>query len=193
MLFFYRTIPKDRISEFLDVFQEFETYYGEMKQIMQITNANTSNVFFGNIPQNSGLKSSKDVATDIIRITWMFRLIREISTFKGLVFLLFGLWIYSAVLNIIPPLLLQFAIDNYILKGNEMGLLIILIALIGLGALIAIQSYLQRQLSQYIGFNVIKNLRNELFEHISRLPFEFFESNNHRRCSCSGLPAIRIN
>ncbi len=26
VLFFYRMIPKDRISEFLDVFQEFETY-----------------------------------------------------------------------------------------------------------------------------------------------------------------------
>ena len=141
---------------------------------MQSTNANTSNVFFGNIPQNSGL-NSKDVQPTSSGSTWMFRLIREISTFKGLVFLLFGLSILSAVLNIIPPLLLQFAIDNYILKGNEMGLLIILIALIGLGALIAIQSYLQRRLSQYIGFNVIKNLRNELFEHISRLPFEFFD------------------
>ncbi|HMF34420.1 MAG TPA: ABC transporter ATP-binding protein [Candidatus Lokiarchaeia archaeon] len=105
------------------------------------------------------------------------RLIREVSSYKGRIILLFGLTILAALLNILPPLLLSFAIDNYILKGDFFGLILMLVALIALGALIAVQSYFQRILSQYIGLNVVKNLRNQLFEHISHLPFEFFDKN----------------
>jgi ABC-type multidrug transport system fused ATPase/permease subunit len=105
------------------------------------------------------------------------RLLREIAPYKARVIGLFALTILASLLNILPPLLLSYAIDNFILKGNMVGLLLILLALIGLGALIAVQSYFQRILSQFIGLSVVRNLRNQLFQHISYLPFEFFDKN----------------
>ena len=76
----------------------------------------------------------------------------------------FTLWlsVLLSVCNILPPLMLQYAIDNYILKKDLLGLLVMLVALTVLGGLIAIQSYFQRILSQSVGLNVVKNLRNRL-------------------------------
>ncbi len=110
-----------------------------------------------------------------IKSNFAFRLIREVFPYKARVILLFVLSLLSSVLNILPPLMLQYALDNFILKQDLVGLFLMLIAVVVLGLLIAIQSYFQRILSQYIGLSVVKNLRNRLFEHITCLPFEFFD------------------
>ena len=79
------------------------------------------------------------------------------------------------LVSVLPPLLLQYAIDRYILQQDLRGMMLMLLALVGLGSLIALQNYSQRRLSQYVGLNIVKNLRNDLFEHISQQPFEFFD------------------
>jgi len=105
----------------------------------------------------------------------LLRLLKQLVPYKSRVFLLIGMMLLASFLAILPPLLLQIAVDQYITKTDLGGLFLLLLALIVLGAVIAIQGYFQYQISQYIGLNVVRNLRDQLFEHISRQPFEFFD------------------
>ncbi len=106
------------------------------------------------------------------------RLLHELLPYKLHLILLISLTALASVLSLFPPLLLQLVIDIYMKTKDITSLILILVGFTALGLLMAAQSYFRQKLSQYIFNTVIKNLRNKLFEHISYLPFEFFDQAN---------------
>ena len=110
-----------------------------------------------------------------IKSNFVFRLLQEVLPYKIHLVLLFGLSILSSVLNLAPALVFQIAIDDYILKKDLNGLYLILFGLFLLGLLLSVQSFFQQKLSTYIGQSMVRNLRDKLFDHISHLPFEYFD------------------
>ncbi len=106
------------------------------------------------------------------------RLLSMLRPYIGKVILLFFLIIFSSVLNIIPPFLLQFALDNYLLKYDLFGLSFIGIAIIGFGAILGLQNFMQRTTSQFLGQRMVKDLRDKLFSHYNHLSFSFFDKNS---------------
>lgn len=105
-----------------------------------------------------------------------FRLLRKVIPYKKQVIFLILVTVLTSLLNAAPPLLLQYAIDHYILGKDLPGLALILVAYIVLGACIAISWYFQRKISQYLGSNVVRHIRNDLFEHITYLSFSYFDT-----------------
>ncbi len=110
-----------------------------------------------------------------IKSNFVFRLLQEVLPYKIHLVLLFGLSILSSVLNLAPALVFQIAINDYILKKDLNGLYLILFGLFLLGLLLSVQSFFQQKLSTYIGQSMVRNLRDKLFDHISHLPFEYFD------------------
>ncbi len=104
------------------------------------------------------------------------RLLRKVIPYKTQTVLLFVITALASFLIIAPPLLIQFAIDQYILEKDLPGLVLILVAFVLLGLFIAGSGYLQRRMSEYVGSNVVRNIRDELFEHITCLPFSYFDT-----------------
>ena len=119
------------------------------------------------------MEAAKPLYTVNSKFLW--RILRQVLPYRRQFIILFGLSILSSLVSVLPPLLLRYAIDRYILQQDLRGMMLMLLALVGLGCLIALQNYTQRRLSQYVGLNIVKNLRNDLFEHISQQPFEFFD------------------
>ncbi|HME53053.1 MAG TPA: ABC transporter ATP-binding protein [Candidatus Lokiarchaeia archaeon] len=107
----------------------------------------------------------------------LLRLLKQLAPYKSRVILLAGMMLLNAFLMILPPLLLQIAVDKYISMKDLGGMSMLLLALILLGIGIGIQGYFQSRLSFYIGLNLVKNFRDRLFEHVARQPFEFFDKN----------------
>jgi ATP-binding cassette subfamily B protein len=95
---------------------------------------------------------------------------------RNLVFSLIAIVLNSG-LNLLGPLLIAYAIDNYVQTKQMHGVLVYSGILLGvyIGALFA--NYLQTQLMGGIGQRMLFNLRNELFTKLQELPVAFFHQN----------------
>ena len=81
-----------------------------------------------------------------------------------------------SILGPIRPMLINYAIDNYILIKNEENLLNITVLLLGLLFLEAIIQFFYIYLSTWIGQHVIQDLRAKIFKHILSLKMKYFDN-----------------
>lgn len=91
--------------------------------------------------------------------------------------LAFFAMLINSVLNLLGPMLLGVAIDQYIRTGNYSGAVMIagILFVIFLGALVA--GYLQTNTMGGVGQRTLFRLRNDLFLKLQELPIAFFNQN----------------
>ncbi len=82
----------------------------------------------------------------------------------------------STGLGLIPPWLIRFGIDNYILANKPQFLWIIGISMVGITLLQTIFEYLKKYIAEYIAQDVIHEIRYELYQHLNKLSFAFYDS-----------------
>ncbi|WP_066053589.1 ABC transporter ATP-binding protein [Robertmurraya korlensis] len=107
------------------------------------------------------------------------RLLVYVKPYKRTILFTVLLMIIASGANLIGPYLIKQAIDEEIPSKDSTGLVIL--AGIYLGALIITgicMKYRIRMMSQ-IGHNVIKQIRKDLFTHLQKLSFSFFDSRPH--------------
>lgn len=85
--------------------------------------------------------------------------------------------IANSVLNLSGPLLLAYAVDNYVTTGNLRGIFICAGGLLLIYGTAFFTSYFQMTLTGGIGQRVVWNLRNKVFGKIQELPIKFFNQN----------------
>ena len=84
--------------------------------------------------------------------------------------------ILLSVLGPTRPLLINHAIDNYIVIPNLEGLIRITLILISILVLEGIIQFFYIYLSTWIGQHVIKDLRTKVFKHILSLKMQYFDN-----------------
>jgi ATP-binding cassette subfamily B protein len=82
----------------------------------------------------------------------------------------------GALLNLIPPILIQRIVDVAIPRGEVGPLLLMCAAMIAAPAVAGALGVLQRYLAELIGQRVMVDLRVALFEHMHRQPLGYFSS-----------------
>jgi ATP-binding cassette subfamily B multidrug efflux pump len=92
--------------------------------------------------------------------------------FYGLVTLI----LVSAALSPLSPLLFRYTIDNQIATGDYDGLTLMLLAMIGLLLLQAIIQFVQTYLAGWLGQNIIRDIRVQLYEKILSLRLKSFDN-----------------
>src|SRR5690606_3176572 len=94
------------------------------------------------------------------------RIFALLAPYKGWVFVAFISVVAAALLGPLRPVLVQVAIDDYIVPGDTAGLrwivVLLLVTLLGEGLLAFVNGYL----TQWIGQKAIFDLRTRLFRHI---------------------------
>jgi ATP-binding cassette, subfamily B, multidrug efflux pump len=107
------------------------------------------------------------------------RLLNYVKPYKRKILLTVLIMIIASGANLIGPYLIKQAIDEEIPGRDTTGLMILagiyLIALIITGICM---KYRIRMMSE-IGHNVIRNIRKDLFTHLQKLSFSFFDSRPH--------------
>jgi len=93
----------------------------------------------------------------------------------------------SATSNILTPVLITKAIDQYIQPRDLTGLNYLLVWLLLIYIITAVVSYLQTRLVGQIAQTVLFDLKHRLFDHIQQMPLDFFQANK------SGDIITRIN
>jgi ATP-binding cassette subfamily B protein len=105
------------------------------------------------------------------------RLLRYLEPRKGQVALAVALSIFTAMLLTAPLVIVQVAIDDFIIPGNWGGLMI----LAGVFILLQIIVFLVEALSHYliakIGQDAMRDLRMDIFRHVQSQPMRFFDKN----------------
>ncbi|MEX0812471.1 MAG: ABC transporter ATP-binding protein [Chitinophagales bacterium] len=83
--------------------------------------------------------------------------------------------IVLSVLGPVRPYLIQVTVDDYILKQDGKGLQMMIMILIGLLITESFLRYFFIFITNWLGQSVIKNLRVQVFSHVTRLKLQFFD------------------
>ncbi|MDP4680678.1 MAG: ABC transporter ATP-binding protein/permease [Cyclobacteriaceae bacterium] len=115
------------------------------------------------------------VSGNIVDVSVLKRLFKFVYPYKTEFYFLVVLTISLSVLMVIRPKLIQIAIDKKIALMDYNGLKVIITILILLLVMQAFVQYLHTYLSGWLGQNVIRDIRIQLFRHIQNLNLRFFD------------------
>ncbi len=96
--------------------------------------------------------------------------------YKKALYLGMFLTILLAFLAPLRPWLIQYAFDNYILTNDARGLLYIIILMTGLLLMESVVQFYYTYLTNWLGQSVIKDLRLNLYRHITGLKLKYFDN-----------------
>ena len=80
----------------------------------------------------------------------------------------------SSIFNLMPPYLATLAIDRYIIGNDPEGLTVLSGILIVTYVLIFASRYVQRFLISWLGAQLDRNMRQDIFSHLQRLSLTFY-------------------
>ncbi len=103
------------------------------------------------------------------------RIIGYLMPYKHWVLLAFCLVLLVSFLGPLRPWLIRLAIDRHIVPGELDGLVILMVALIGVLALEGALSYVNAYFTQWIGQQAIYDVRVRVFRHVQRQSLSFFD------------------
>ncbi|NLZ48362.1 MAG: ABC transporter ATP-binding protein [Clostridiales bacterium] len=104
------------------------------------------------------------------------RLLKYLGPYKLKVFFVLFLLIFVMLVGILNPYLLKIAIDKYISNNDLRGLLLIGLAMLILNYLAFLASRKRIKTMASVTNNIMVNIRHELYSHIQKLSFSFFDN-----------------
>jgi len=107
----------------------------------------------------------------------MKRLLKYLKPYVGWVVLAAFLLILGSLLQLVGPIIVKFAIDNYVVQKDLDGLGMIALAYLGILIVAFLVTWAQLYLMQWVGQKAVYNLRMEIFDHIQNLNLRFFDRN----------------
>ncbi|HAS44074.1 MAG TPA: antibiotic ABC transporter ATP-binding protein [Microscillaceae bacterium] len=121
-------------------------------------------------------EQEKAESKKILDWTTFKRLFYFVKPYKKYFYLLIFLTVLTAVFGPSRPLLIQYAVDNYIITGNYPGLVTIALLMVAVLAIEAFLMYAHTYLSNWLGQTIIKDIRVKLYEHILGLRLKFYDN-----------------
>ncbi|MEO8168220.1 MAG: ABC transporter transmembrane domain-containing protein, partial [bacterium] len=107
----------------------------------------------------------------------MKRLLKYLRPYKWHVALGIVMSIAVSAMEAIRPYFTKIAVDENIAQGDTHGLLMTVLAFLGVLILRGVIQYFNAYLTQWIGQKTIFDLRMEVFEHLQNLGLKFFDKN----------------
>lgn len=105
----------------------------------------------------------------------MKRLLAYVKPYMKFVVIAIILNIIVAAMGPLRPYLTKLAVDDYILKSKDDGLLTIVLLLFGTLIFQAVLQYIITFATQFIGQKIIYDIRIKVFNHIQELSLRFFD------------------
>ncbi len=120
----------------------------------------------------------EEVKTDKVDIKYLKRLLSEIKPYKTLFLIALVLLAASSVVAVLPPVLLRTIVNDVIPNENarDRMLALYLGGIVILGVLTALLPYFHRRIIGTVGHKIIARLRREIYEHLQKLPFDYYDS-----------------
>ena len=112
------------------------------------------------------------------RFQWKIfrRLLGYLRPYRARLAVMYSCALVNVAATITVPILVMMAIDNHIAVGEVAGLLPLIATLAAVLALLYISARLQGVLMMKVGYHVLHDLRQDLFQRLQRLSFRFFDT-----------------
>jgi ABC-type multidrug transport system fused ATPase/permease subunit len=107
--------------------------------------------------------------------TLVARLLKHLLKYKRRFTITVVAVVVVSLTGLLPPYLLQVAIDNYIVNSDFAGLTLIATILVGVYLVNWISAYLRTYQMSWMGENMVNDLRKQLFSHLQELSFGFYD------------------
>ncbi|MBL4593891.1 MAG: ABC transporter ATP-binding protein [Flavobacteriales bacterium] len=104
------------------------------------------------------------------------RVMTYVKPYNRMFYITASLTIILALIALIRPILIQVAVDDYIKEVDANGLFTMTMLLIGFLIIESIFQYFFTLLGNLLGQNVIKDLRNQTFEHVINFKLKHFDN-----------------
>jgi ATP-binding cassette, subfamily B, multidrug efflux pump len=106
----------------------------------------------------------------------ILRLFTYLKPYKFKVSIVITLMVFVMICTVINPYLLKICIDDYIVKSDFKGLMIIAGLMIGYNFIAMIVSNIRMKMMAKITNTILIDIRQELYTHIQKLTFSFFDN-----------------
>jgi ATP-binding cassette, subfamily B, multidrug efflux pump len=123
-----------------------------------------------------------DVDEDLItkfNFKHLKRLLSYIMIYKRKLFLAVFSMLLASVAGLVGPYLVKIAMDSMIPRGDISGLITLTLIYAVTLILIAFALRYKIKVMSEVGQNVIFNMRKDLFTHLQKLPFHYYDSRPH--------------
>jgi ATP-binding cassette subfamily B protein len=121
------------------------------------------------------VEKEKVSSGNIIDWSVLARLMKFVMPYRGRFISVIVLTIVLGVLAPTRPILIQYTLDNDVAVGDYNGMVIMMVILLGLLVVHSIAQYIHTYLSGWLGQQVIRDIREKLYEHIVNLRLRFFD------------------
>ena len=115
------------------------------------------------------------ITGDAVNVTLLKRIFRYVKPYRHIFAWSIVLTILLALIAPVRPFLIKYTLDNYILTGQYNGLVSMTILMIVLLVLQSIIQYTHTLLTNTLGQSTIRDLRIDVFNHITRLRLKYFD------------------
>lgn len=105
------------------------------------------------------------------------RILSYMTPYKRQFYFALFLTLFLASISIFRPKIIGELVGNYVANKDKDGLLIGTLIVVVLLITEAIGSFYRTYISQELGQNVIRDIRNQVFDHITKLKLHFFDNN----------------
>ena len=123
------------------------------------------------------MNNSEDLRDRYKDLILFKRVLIHLKPYSGLVSLAVLLLLAVSILNLTGPYLTKIVIDDYIKEGNINGLDVIAAIYFAVLIFSFIFQFFQTYLMQYIGQKVMFDLRSQVFSHLHKMSFSYFDKN----------------
>lgn len=114
--------------------------------------------------------------SSVSKKTTLIRLFRYLLTYRVTITFVILIMLITVAISIINPLLIERAIDVHIADRDVQGLLILVGFAVGINLLFIVLVKLRMYLMAKMSNDVLLRIRQELYTHIQKLSFNFFDS-----------------
>ncbi|MGN0553338.1 MAG: ABC transporter ATP-binding protein [Oscillospiraceae bacterium] len=102
-----------------------------------------------------------------------------VNKYKGKMILALSLSAASVIIGLFAPVITQYALDNSIPNKNIPQLILMAVLLAVTILVSVIFATIRSRMMTDVGQNIIFDIRTDLFEHLQRLSFEYYDSRPH--------------
>jgi len=107
------------------------------------------------------------------------RLLSYVVPYKKEMILTLLIMLFSSVSTLLGPYLVKIAMDTNIPNKDVKGLIIICILFFITIVISALCMKFRIKTMTYVGQEVVKNIRSDIFNHLQKLPFSYYDSRPH--------------
>jgi ATP-binding cassette subfamily B protein len=118
---------------------------------------------------------AKSVTGNAFDIPLFKRIMTYVRPYNKVFYITAGLSVLLAFLAWVRPVLIQVTIDENIKNLDKEGLLVMTLILIGVLLIESILEYFFNYMSNLLGQNVIRDLRNQVFKHVINFKLKHFD------------------